>query len=269
MIEIAKHLTDYLEQEKEFEEQSRQRWSEELKAAEELASLYGRLTAFIRAKDALTLTLADLFLIAQNQLYGAVSLLLRRRSADAELLTRRAIESAAITNRLFRHPDLLDIFARAHDGIEARSDPKQWQPSKEFKEAFATAKLFSEPEEFWRTLRLDYDMLSVMAAHAGLGATTTQHIVGQRRVLLHFEANDKDLDRVWYHQLALYFSMLRVFFASLRETGDAKMVDVFAQDILSWRHSVQALMKDRVPWLAVSAQSNAAPGPAEILVVRF
>lgn len=197
-------------------------------------------------------------------------MLLRRRSADAELLTRRAIESAAMTNRLFRRPTCwTSLLARTMELRQGAEYCKQWQPSKEFKEAFTTAKLFHEPEEFWRTLRLDYDMLSVMAAHAGLGATTTQHIVGQRRVLLYFKANDRDLDRVWYHQLALYFSILRVFFASLfRETGDAKMVDVFAQDILSWRHSVQALMKDRVPWLAVAAQSNAAPGPAEILVVR-
>jgi len=127
-----------------------------------------------RVNDALTLVLADLFLIAQSQLFGAISLLLRRRRNDAELLTRRAIEASAMTNRLFRHPQLLEVFAFAHDALTGKSDHRHWRPSREFKRHFSTRLLFSEPEEFWNTLRIDYDMLSVMAAHAGLGATTTQ-----------------------------------------------------------------------------------------------
>ena len=101
MIEMAKQLTDYLEQEKTINEECCNKWRPELKAASDLGLLYDRLTVLARVNDQLTLVLGDLFIIAQSQLFGAVSLLLRRRRSDAELLTRRAIEAAAMTNRLF------------------------------------------------------------------------------------------------------------------------------------------------------------------------
>lgn len=269
MIEKPKHLSDYLEQEIQINEQCRERWGPELKAASDLALLYDRLTVMVRIKEPLILKMADLFLLAQSQLFGAISLLLRRRRSDAELLTRRAIEAAAMTNRLFRHPELLETFVRAHDGILARKDPRQWQPSKSFKKAFSTGALFSEPAEFWNTLRLDYDMLSVMAAHAGLGATTAQVTVEQQRRLSFFETDDKDLDRAWYHQLAIHWALLRVFFVSLKGTTDSSMANLLGTDILGWRDKANERLRTRFPWLAQRSQGNAAPGPADILVVRF
>lgn len=270
MIELAKQLTDYLDQEIKINEECRKRWNAELKAATDLALLYEKLTVFTRVNDPLTLVLADLFLIAQSQLFGAVSLLLRRRRSDAELLTRRAIEAAAMTNRLFRHPDLLDIFARAHDDIKAKSNPQHWQPSREFKKHFATRLLFSEPEEFWETLRIDYDMLSVMAAHADLGATTTQVTVEQRRVLAFFETVDTDLDTSWYHQLAIYWALLRVFYNSLKDTGDKSMAAVLSAEILKWRDAAFELLKRRVPRMADQSKKNTMRcGAADILVVPF
>ena len=270
MIEMAKRLTDYLDQEMRINEECCKRWNAELKAVTDLALLYDRLTVRIRVKDSLTLVLGDLFLIAQSQLFGAISLLLRRRRSDAELLTRRAIEAAAMSNRLFRHPNLLEIFVRAHDGIKAKDDLQQWQPSREFKKFFSTRLLFSEPEDFWKTLRIDYDMLSVMAAHAGLGATTTQVTVEQRRVLAFFETNDQDLDRSWYHQLAIYWSLLRVFFTALKDKGESAMADLLAKDILRWRDAANLLLQKRVPWIANRSKgSTMPPGPADILVVPF
>lgn len=151
----------------------------------------------------------------------------------------------------------------------ARNDLKQWQPSRNFKKSFSTTALFSEPEDFWKTLRLDYDMLSVMATHAGLGATTTQVAVEQQRVLVFFEADDKDLDRAWYHQLAIYWALLRVFFVSFKATTDSSMADLLSKDILNWRDKANERLQKRVSWLASRSQGNAAPGPADILVVRF
>jgi hypothetical protein len=269
MIEVAKQLTDYLEQEIKINEECCKRWNAEMKAARDLALLYDRLTVLARLNDPLTITLGDLFLIAQSQLFGAISLLLRRRRSDAELLTRRAIEAAAMTNRLFRHPELLEVFACAHEGIQSKKDPAHWQPSGEFKKLFSTRLLFSEPEEFWKTLRIDYDMMSVMATHAGLGATATVVTVEDRRVLAFFETNDKDLDRAWYHQLAIYWALLRVFFASLKGTGDASMADVLAADIRKWRDAANLLLQRRVPWMADRSHGNTQPGPADILVVPF
>ena len=160
----------------------------------------------------------------------------------------------------------MEIFNRAHGGI----DPQRWQPSNELKKKFSTRLLFSEPQEFWKTLRIDYDMLSVMAAHAGLGATTVQFTVEERRVLAFFDSNDKDLFTSWYHQLAIYLALLRVFFASLKATADTTMADMLAADILRWRDAVNELLTRRVPWMVTGSEgNNRRPGPADILVVRF
>lgn len=66
MIEKPKRLSDYLEQEIQINEQCRQRWDPELKAASDLALLYDRLTVMVRVKEPLILKMADLFLIAQS-----------------------------------------------------------------------------------------------------------------------------------------------------------------------------------------------------------
>jgi len=112
-------------------------------------------------------------------------------------------------------------------------------------------------------------MLSVMAAHADLGATTTQVTVEERRVLMFFETDDRDLDRSWYRQLAIYWALLRVFFMSLKGTGDAQMASVISQEIIRWREAALLLLKRRVPWIAHPSNGRAAAGPADILVVRF
>lgn len=86
-------------------------------------------------------------------------------------------------------------------------------------------------------------------------------------MLVFFETDDKHLDRSWYHHVAINWSLLRVFFISLKGTGDAHMASVISQDILRWRDKAFPLLQKRAPWMAQRSDGRTAPGPADILVV--
>lgn len=247
-IEEAKGLSFYLDQEAEIAEKSRDQWRPELNLFSELANLYSQLNTLSKIIDREANTPADLFLAVQSQMYGAVSQILRHRVVDAESATRRAIEAAATAYRLSRHPELLEIYANAFSKVEAEKSTN-WEPSKEYKREFSTRKLFSEPAEFWGTLKTDYAMFSAMASHAGLGATAPHRTIQGKRVLHFFEGDDKNIYRCWYQQVAIYWAVLRVFLDILRRTAEPQLISIFEGEMRRWIERASTRLKERAPWI--------------------
>jgi hypothetical protein len=248
MIEQVKGLSVYLQEEHKIADATTAQWGQELELFSKLADSYIRLNTLAKIKDIESDIPVNLFLTVQSQMFGVVSQILRRRIADAEAGTRRAIEVTATAYRLTIHPELLEVYVNAyHDKSGGVRD--DWQPSEEYKYNFSIKKLFSEPEEFWKTLRIDYAMFSVMATHAGLGATASHLTLKDQRVLPFFESDDKNVYRCWYHQVAIYGEVLKVFLRVLRRTVDPPMIRIFEDEMIYWKNHAFAQLKKRAPWI--------------------
>src|SRR5437899_730224 len=88
-------LTDYYEEEKRLDVDSKKRWNEEHQLFSDLSDLFEQLCLIVSIPKVIVQTCSDLFLATHCQMMGVVSLLLKRRLNDAQTLTRRAIEATA------------------------------------------------------------------------------------------------------------------------------------------------------------------------------
>jgi hypothetical protein len=214
----------------------------------ELASLYDRLGKMCRMSSEEAARLASpakLFQVVMCQMFGVGSLLLRRRILDAEALSRRAIESTAIAHRLWKHPDLRDIYETAYPDHMREDHPKQWRPSFKYNDAFKLDKLFSEPEDIWTYLRSVHDAYSASATHAGPLATAF-HIQRDGAVVLQFMEGDNRVVRLtWNQMLRLYGELLQVFLRIVKDSGDQAAIPVFRQDLLNWVKKVTMTVRER------------------------
>jgi hypothetical protein len=241
-------LKQYLENEHQAVEVSLRLHGPEFELFCELAELYERLGNISRIKTQEAERLASpakLFQVVMCQMYGVGSLLLRRRLVDASALSRRAIESTAIAYRLWKHPDLRDIYETAYPDHMREDHPKQWRPSFKYNDAFKLDQLFSEPEEIWTYLRSVHDAFSASATHAGPLATAF-HIQRDGEVVLQFMEGDNGVVRItWNQMLRLYGEILQVFLRIVRNSGDQAAITGFRQDLSGWVTKVAKTVRER------------------------
>lgn len=210
----------YLNGERLAEEESRRQYQTELDLFRWLADLYDQLAAATKAGSREEIP-AHLFLVAQRQLYGVVSQLLRRRVPDAEVLTRKAIEAAGAAQLIWSDPSLGPVFADAYRdaGGVAPDDPKRFRPSPKYWKAFKTGKLFGHPGEEWKFIRVVYSVFSVVASHAGLGATIN-HALTEGAIRGNPFSPDSEVQGAWYPLLKIYWVVWRVFFGILAQSAE-------------------------------------------------
>ena len=109
-IEIETGLTGYLDKDAAVVETSRQEWEPEYNALSRLVDIFRRMSQLVVVKDKNLSLPSQLFLVVLNQSYGVASELLRRRTTDAQGLMRRAVEAAGVAHRLWKHPELTEVF---------------------------------------------------------------------------------------------------------------------------------------------------------------
>lgn len=247
-IEEPHGLKKYLEKESHAVEVSHKLHGPEFDLFCELAEFYERLGMLCRIKSEEADRLASpakLFQVVMCQMYGVGSQLLRRRILDADALSRRAIEGTAIAYRLWKHPDLCDVYENAYPNHQKEDDPKQWEPSFKYNEAFKLKELFSEPEKVWGHLRSVHNAMSAASTHAGPLATAF-HVQRNGTVLLQFIESDNYIVRLtWNRMLDLYSEMLMVFLLILRGSAEPAAITFFEQDVRGWRAKAATIARQR------------------------
>lgn len=247
-IEEPRGLKKYLEKESHAVEVSQRLHGPEFELFCELAEFYERLGTLCRMKSQEAARLASppkLFQVVMCQMYGVGSQLLRRRILDADALTRRAIEATAIAYRLWKHPELCDVFENAYPNHHKQDHPKQWRPSYEYNEAFKLDQLFGEPEAVWANLRSVHDAVSAGSTHSGPLATAF-HVQSDGKVLLHFIEPDNRLVRMtWNSMLNLYSEMLMLFLNLLRGSAESALIEAFEKDLRGWREKAAIIARQR------------------------
>lgn len=247
-IEEPRGLKKYLEKESHAVEVSHRLHGPEFELFCELAEVYERLGMLCRMKSQEADRLASpakLFQVVMCQMYGVGSQLLRRRILDADALTRRAIEATAIAYRLWKHPELCDVYENAYPHHHKEDHPKQWEPSYRYNEAFKLDQLFSEPEAVWGYLRSVHNAVSAGSTHAGPLATAF-HVQRDGTVLLQFIESDNGLVRMtWNTMLALYSEILMLFLQILRASAEPAAITAFEQDLRGWRVKAATIARQR------------------------
>ena len=123
-IEIDAGLAGYLEKDAAVVETSRKEWEPEYTALSRLVDIFRRISQLVVIKDKSLSLPSQLFLVALNQSYGVASELLRRRTRDAQALTRRAVEAAGVAHQLWKHPELKQVFNEAYPHMNETNHPK-------------------------------------------------------------------------------------------------------------------------------------------------
>jgi hypothetical protein len=247
-IEEPRGLKKYLEEEKRAIAVSHRLHEPEFELFCELADLYERLGTLCRITTPEVARLASptkLFQVVMSQMYGVGSQLLRRRILDADALSLRAIEATAIAYRLWKYPELCDIYENAYPNHEKEGHPKQWEPSYKYNEAFKLDQLFSEPEPAWVYFRSVHDAASAGSTHAAPLATAF-HVQEDRAVLLQFIEPDNRIVRLtWNGMLNLYSEMLMLFLRILRGSAEPAAITAFEQDVRAWRVHAASIARQR------------------------
>jgi hypothetical protein len=242
-------LLQYLAVEQENATKSRVNYQPELESVCRLFDLYNFMAAAIKV-DSLPLSLAaELFLVVNSQLCGSVSQLLRLRVIDVHGMNRRTIEATAIAYRLWKHQNLVPVYIDGYPHIGDDNHPKQWRPSKKYKEEFSTGRLFSEEGEIWLSLKKLYDVNSAMATHAGMGALTPHEHRDQSIYLPFMTVDEREVLRGWYSLMTVYFQCLKVFIVIFRESWRGCDIGIFEKDVIAWLRNISALREQRVPWM--------------------
>lgn len=248
MIEEPGGLTKYFEQEGKAVQTSCSLYRQEFELFCQLAELYERLGVLARmprAEVSLSASSSKLFLVVMSQMYGVVSQLLRRRVVDAEALSRRAIEATSTAYRLWKNPELSEVFDKAYPNAGDDTRPDQWRPSKEYTNKFKTGELFGEPGDVWGYLKSVYDMFSAVSSHAGPLATA---FLQERNgaVEIQFIEADKSIVRLaWNYMLDAYWEMLRVFLRILRGSANPATIATLERELKEWKEKAVCVLKHR------------------------
>lgn len=248
-IEIEAGLAGYLEKDATVVETSRKEWEPEYTALSRLVDIFRRIAQLVVIKDKNLSLPSQLFLVVLNQSYGVSSELLRRRTTDAQALMRRAVEAAGIAHRLWKHPELTQVFNEAYPDINDDNHPKQFRPSNKYRQEFSSSQLFSGDSSALQTLGGLYELFSVGASHAGLGALASQR--WKDSVLAHSlrETNGVEIGRAWHSVTTAYWEILRVFFAVLKSAISDGMTAAVEADMKQWLEDYRKTVKDRTPWI--------------------
>jgi hypothetical protein len=160
-IEIEAGLGGYLDQDAAVVETSRKEWEPEYTALSRLLDIFRRMSQLVVVQDKNLNLPSQLFLVVLNQLYGVASALLRRRTTDAQGLMRRAVEAAGVAHRLWKHPELTQVFNEAYPNINDDNHPKQFRPSNKYRQEIISSQMFSGDSSALQTLGSFYELFSV------------------------------------------------------------------------------------------------------------
>lgn len=210
-IEIETGLAGYLEKDAAVVETSRKEWEPEYTALSRLVDIFRRMAQLVVIKETNLSLPSQLFLVGLNQSYGVASELLRRRATDAQALMRRAVEAAGVAHRLWKHPELTQFFNEAYPHINDDNHAQQFRPSNKYRQEFSSSQLFSGDSSALQTLGSLYELFSVGASHAGLGALTGQRWKDSVLALSVRETNRGEIGRAWHSVITAYSEILRVF----------------------------------------------------------
>ena len=248
-IEIETGLAGYLEKDAAAVETSRKEWEPEYTALSRLVDIFRRLSKLVVIKDESLSLPSQLFLVVLNQSYGVASALLRRRTTDAQGLMRRAVEAAGVAHRLWKHPELTQFFNEAYPHINDDNHPKQFRPSDRYRQEFSASQMFSGDSSALQTLSSFYELFSVGASHAGLGALAGQKWKDGVLALSVRETSRIEIGRSWHNVIIAYWQILRVFFAVLRSAIPDGMTAAVEADMKQWLEDYKKTLKDRTPWI--------------------
>ena len=248
-IEIETGLAGYLEKDTAVVETSRKEWELEYTALSRLVDIFRRIAQLVEIKDKSLSLPSQLFLVVLNQSYGVASELLRRRTTDAQALMRRAVEAAGVAHRLWKHPETIQVFNESYPDINDDNHPKQFRPSNKYRQEFSSSQLFSGDSSALQTLGSFYELFSVGASHAGLGALAGQRWKDNILALPVRETNRVEIGRTWHNVIIAYWEILRVFFAILRSAIPDGMTAAVEADMKQWFEDYKKTLKDRTPWI--------------------
>jgi len=248
-IEIEAGLGGYLDKDAAVVETSCKESEPEYNALSRLLDIFRRMSQLVVVKD-LNLSLpSQLFLVVLNQSYGVASELLRRRTTDAQGLMRRAVEAAGVAHRLWKHPELTQVFNEAYPNINDDNHPKQFRPSNKYRQEFSSSQMFSGDSAAVQTLGSFYALFSVGASHAGLGALTGQKWKDGVLALSVRETSRVEIGRAWHSVITAYWEILRVFFAVLKSAIPDGMTAAVEADMTQWLDDYKKTLKDRTSWI--------------------
>lgn len=248
-IEIETGLTGYLDKDAAVVETSRKEWEPEYNALSRLIDIFRRMSQLVIVKEESLSLPSQLFLVVLNQSYGVTSELLRRRTTDAQGLMRRAVEAAGVAHRLWRHPELTQVFNEAYPDINDDNHPKQFRPSNKYRQEFSSSQMFSGNSSALQTLGSFYELFSVGASHAGLGALAGQRWKDSVLALSARETNRVEIGRAWHSVITAYWEILRVFFAVLKSAIPDGMTAAVEADMKLWFEDYKKTLKYRTPWI--------------------
>jgi hypothetical protein len=248
-IKIETGLAGYLDKDAAVVETSRIEWEPEYTALSRLVGIFQRLAQLVEIKDKSLSLPAQLFLVVLNQSYGVASELLRRRTRDAQALMRRAVEAAGVAHRLWKHPELTQVFNEGYPNINDDNHPKQFRPSDRYRQEFSAFQMFSGDSSALQTLGSLYELFSVGASHAGLGALAGQQWKDGVLALSVRETSREEIGRAWHSVNWAYWEILRVFFAVFKSSIPNGMAAAVEADMLHWLEDYKKTMKERTPWI--------------------
>ncbi len=257
-IEIEQGLEGYLAKDQRAIEHTRQHFGPELAMMSRLDAIYLRLSELVEIGNEKLNLPAQLLLVVRNQLRGIVSALLRRRTTDAQALTRRSIEATGIAYRAWNNPELATVFNEAYPHILEEGHPKRWRASKKYWEKFNSGQLFLGQGESWKRLKEYYAIFSAAASHAGLGALIRQRYEEGYLRMPQRETKGFEVARSWLAITLLHWDMLKVFLTIMRpaiKKGDPKMIE---QEMSIWFEDFRRHTKERTFWI---------PKPKETIII--
>jgi len=248
-IKIETGLAGYLAKDSGVVKASLEEWALEYKALSRLVDIFRRVAQLVDIKDTNLHIPAQLFLVVLNQSYGIASELLRRRTIDAQALARRAVEAAGIAYRLWNHPNLIQVYNEAYPNVNEDGHPGQFRPSNSYRTEFSAAKIFPEEIEAFQPLRGLYELFSVGATHAGLGALGPLKWKDGVSSLSEREIDKVEIGRAWLSVIAAYWIILRIFFRVLKSTMTDGMSMAVEAEMKEWVQDCKVMLKSRTPWI--------------------
>ena len=248
-LKIETGLAGYLEKDAAVAEASRKEWEPEYIALSRLLDIFIRISQLVVVKDKNLNLPSQLFLVVLNQSYGVASELLRRRTRDAQALTRRAVEAAGVAHRLWKHPELTQDFNEGYPHINDDNHPKQFRPSGTYRQEFSYGQLFSGDSSALQTLGSLIELFSVGASHAGIGALAGQKWKDGILALSKRETDKVEIGRAWHSVNWAYWEILRVFFAVFKSSIPNGMAAVIEADMKQWLEGYKKTLEDRTPWI--------------------
>jgi hypothetical protein len=248
-IKLETGLAGYLAKDAGVVESSLKEWGPEYKALSCLVDIFKHVAQLVVIKDTNLHIPAQLFLVVLNKSYGITSELLRRRTRDAQALARHPIEAAGIAYRIWKHPDLIQVYNEAYPKVTEDGNPAQFRPSNSYRTQFSAAKIFPEDTEAFRPLRGLYELFSVGATHAGLGALGPLKWKDGVSSLSERETDKVEIGRAWLSVIAAYWIILRIFFRVLKSTIPDGMSVAVEAEIKEWVQDHRVILKDRTHWI--------------------